>query len=150
MTTTESDVANYDHDFYLWTQHQADLLRQRQFNRVDLDVENIAEEIESMGRREKHAIRSYLFNVMMHLLKWQYQPDRRGTSWELSIHNGRDQIAWQIKDSPSLRPQLSAFIEDVYPSVRRNAAGETGLSQAAFPAQCPFTVEQIISDYWPE
>ena len=144
MTTT----ATYETDFYLWTQQQADLLRQGALSA--LDIENLIEEIDDMGRSQKNALQGYLFNVIMHLLKWQYQPDRRGTSWELSIHNGRDQIAWQIKDSPSLRPQLSAFIDDVYPSVRRNTAGETGLSQATFPEQCPFTVEQIISDYWPE
>ena len=146
MTTT----ATYETDFYLWTQQQADLLRQGQFNRVDLDAANIAEEIESMGRREKHSIRSYLFNVIMHLLKWQYQPERRGTSWKLSIRNGRDQIAWQIKDSPSLRPQLEGLLAEVYPSARRNAADETGLPLTTFPDQCPFTVEQITGDYWPD
>ena len=145
MTTT----ATYETDFYLWTQQQADLLRQGQFNRVDLDAANIAEEIESMGRREKHSIRSYLFNVIMHLLKWQYQPERRGTSWKLSIRNGRDQIAWQIKDSPSLRPQLEGLLAEVYPSARRNAADETGLPLTTFPDVCPFTVEQITGEYWP-
>ena len=142
--------ATYETDFYLWTQQQADLLRQGQFNRVDLDAANIAEEIESMGRREKHSIRSYLFNVIMHLLKWQYQPERRGTSWKLSIRNGRDQIAWQIKDSPSLRPQLEGLLAEVYPSARRNAADETGLPLTTFPDVCPFTVEQITGDYWPD
>ena len=142
--------ATYETDFYLWTQQQADLLRQGQFNRVDLDAANIAEEIESMGRREKHSIRSYLFNVIMHLLKWQYQPQRRGTSWKLSIRNGRDQIAWQIKDSPSLRPQLEGLLAEVYPSARRNAADETGLPLTTFPDQCSFTVEQITGDYWPD
>ncbi len=150
MATAESSMAGYDHDFYLWTQQQAALIRQGEFNRVDLDFANIAEEIESMGRREKHSIRSYLFNVMMHLLKWQYQPDRRGISWELSITNGRDQLIDLIKDSPSLRSQLPAFAADVYPRARRNAAGETRLPLPTFPEQCPFTVEQIISDYWPE
>ena len=139
----------YETDFYLWTQQQADLLRQGQFNRVDLDAANIAEEIESMGRREKHSIRSYLQNVLLHLLKWQYQPERRGTSWKLSIRNGRDQIAWQIKDSPSLRPQLEGLLAEVYPSARRNAADETGLPLTTFPDVCPFTVEQITGEYWP-
>ena len=143
-------TATYETDFYLWTQQQAALLRQGEFNRVDLDLANIAEEIESMGRREKHSIRSYLFNVIMHLLKWQYQPERRGTSWKLSIRNGRDQIAWQIKDSPSLRPQLEGLLAEVYPSARRNAADETGLPLTTFPEQCPFTVEQITGEYWPD
>ena len=143
-------TATYESDFYLWTQQQADLLRQGQFNRVDFDLINIAEEIESMGRRDKNAMRSYLLNVTMHLLKWQYQPERRGTSWQLSIENGRDQIGWQIKDSPSLRPQCAGLLADIYPSARRNAAAQTGLLFNTFPEQCPFTIEQITGDYWPE
>ena len=146
MTT----ATTYETDFYQWTQQQAALIRQGEFNRVDLDCENIAEEIESMGRREKHSIRSYLFNVIMHLLKWQYQPDRRGTSWELSIINARDQLKELVADSPSLRPQMPGFATDIYPRARRNAAGETGLALATFPEQCPFTIEQITGDYWPD
>jgi hypothetical protein len=95
MTTT-----TYESDFYQWTQQQADLLRKGALS--TLDVEHLIEEIDSMGRRDKGALRSYLLNVAMHLLKWQYQPERRGIRWRLSIENGRDQIAWQIKDSPSL------------------------------------------------
>ena len=145
------DPTAYDTDFYLWTQQQAALLRQGEFNRVDLDVENIAEEIESMGRREKHSIRGYLFNVMLHLLKWRYQPERRETSWELSLINGRDQLNDLAKDSPSLRPLLPALVADLYPRVRRNMAGETGLPLATFPDQCPFTVEQVLdAEYWPD
>ncbi|MCB1821902.1 MAG: DUF29 domain-containing protein, partial [Candidatus Competibacteraceae bacterium] len=82
-------IATYETDFYLWTQQQADLLRQRQFNRIDLDVENIAEEIESMGKRDRRSISSYIQNVLLHLLKWRYPPERRGASWRLSIENGR-------------------------------------------------------------
>lgn len=146
MTT----ATNYENDFYLWTQQQAALLRQGEFNRVELDFANIAEEIESMGRREKHSIRSYLQNVVMHLLKWQYQPQRRGASWELSIRNGRDQLNELIADSPSLHPQIPGFATDIYPRARRNASGETDLPLTTFPEQCPFTIEQIIGDYWPE
>ncbi len=138
----------YESDFYQWTQQQADLLRKGALSA--LDVEHLIEEIDSMGRRDKGALRSYLLNVAMHLLKWQYQPERRGTSWKLSIENGRDQIAWQIKDSPSLRPQLAELLADIYPSARRNAAGETGLPLITFPKACLLTVEQITGDWWPE
>ena len=141
-------TATYETDFYQWTQQQADLLRQGALSA--LDVENLIEEIDDMGRSQKNALQGYLFNVIMHLLKWQYQPERRGTSWKLSICNGRDQIAWQIKDSPSLRPQLEGLLAEVYPSARRNAADETGLPLTTFPDQCPFTVEQITGDYWPD
>ncbi len=145
------DPTAYDTDFYLWTQQQAALLRQGEFNRVDLDIENIAEEIESMGRREKHSIRSYLFNVMLHLLKWRYQPERRGTSWNLSIRNGRHQIDRLMEDSPSLRPQLETLISKEYPQARKMAEIETDLPLETFPEQCPFTVEQVLdAEYWPD
>lgn len=80
-----SATAHYETDFYLWTQQQAALLRQGEFNGLDLDCANIAEEIESMGRRDRLSLRSYLHNILLHLLKWRYQPERRGTSWKLSI-----------------------------------------------------------------
>ncbi len=105
-------TAIYETDFYLWTQQQAALLRQRKFNRVDLDLANIAEEIESMGRRDRRSVSSYLQNVLLHLLKWCYQPERRGTSWRLSIRNGRHQIHQLISESPSLKPQLPALVQE--------------------------------------
>lgn len=143
-------TAHYETDFYLWTQQQADLLRQGEFNRVDLDLTNIAEEIESMGKRDRRAIGGYLQNVLMHLLKWRYQPERRGASWQLSITNGREQIFDLLEESPSLKPQLNGLLQKEYPRARRNAAGETGLPLTAFPEQCPFTVEEITGDYWPD
>lgn len=142
-------TATYETDFYLWTQQQADLLRNGQFNRIDLDLENIAEEIESMGKRDRRSISSYIQNVLLHLLKWRDQPERRGTSWRLSIRNGRHQIDRMLRESPSLQPQLPEIIQDEYPLARENAADETGLPLATFPEQCPFSVEQIIGNYWP-
>ena len=143
-------TATYETDFYLWTQQQADLLRQGQFNRVDLDLENIAEEIESMGKRDRRSVSSYLQNVLLHLLKWRYQPERRGTSWRMSIRNGRYQVRRLISESPSLKPQLPAILAEEYPLARENAADETGLPLTTFPEECPFTVEQITGDYWPD
>lgn len=143
-------TATYETDFYLWTQQQADLLRQGQFNRIDLDLANIAEEIESMGKRDRRAISGYLQNVLMHLLKWRYQPERRGTSWELSIENGRYQIIDLLDESPSLKPQMDALIAKEYRQARKNASRETGLPLTTFPDQCPFTVEQITGDWWPD
>ena len=141
-------TATYEADFYLWTQQQAALLRQGAFNRMDLDLANIAEEIESMGKRDRRAISSYFQNVLMHLLKWRYQPERRGTSWRLSIRNGRRQIQQLVRESPSLKPQLPAIIQEEYLPARENAADETGLPLTTFPEQCPFTLEQITGDYW--
>ena len=125
-------------------------MRQGQFNRIDLDLANIAEEIESMGKRDRRAISGYLQNVLMHLLKWRYQPERRGTSWELSIENGRYQIIDLLDESPSLKPQMDALIAKEYRQARKNASRETGLPLTTFPDQCPFTVEQITGDWWPD
>lgn len=143
-------ITAYETDFYQWTQQQAALMRQGEFNRVDLDIENIAEEIESMGRRDRHALRSYLHNILMHLLKWRYQPERRGTSWRLSIKNGRHQVDILVEDSPSLQMKIPDLMAKEYAQARENAALETGLPIAAFPELCPFTVEQITGDYWPD
>ncbi|MDG4555005.1 MAG: DUF29 domain-containing protein [Candidatus Competibacter sp.] len=143
-------ITAYETDFYQWTQQQAALMRQGEFNRVDLDIENIAEEIESMGRRDRYALRSYLHNILMHLLKWWYQPERRGTSWRLSIKNGRHQIDILVEDSPSLQGKIPDLVAKEYTQARENAALETGLSLATFPELCPFTVEQITGDYWPD
>lgn len=141
-------TATYETDFYLWTQQQADLLRQGALSA--LDVENLVEEIESMGSSQKNALQSYLFNVLMHLLKWQYQPERRGSSWRQSIRNGRNAIERLLENNPSLVPQLPAFTTTEYRRARREAADETNLPLTTFPDQCPFTVEQITGDWWPE
>ncbi|MCP5451753.1 MAG: DUF29 domain-containing protein [Gammaproteobacteria bacterium] len=143
-------ITAYETDFYQWTQQQAALMRQGEFNRVDLDIENIAEEIESMGRRDRYALRSYLHNILMHLLKWQHQPERRETSWRLSIKNGRHQVDILVEDSPSLQGRIPDLIAKEYTQARENAALETGLPLATFPELCSFTVEQITGDYWPD
>ena len=138
----------YEADFYQWTQQQAALLRQRQFSQMD--VENLAEEIESMGKSDKRALGSHLVVILTHLLKWQYQPRLRSGSWENSIDNGRFEVDEMLEESPSLKPQLAAKIQRAYPLSRRSASRETGLPLATFPEQCPFTVEEITGDYWPE
>ena len=141
-------TTDYDTDFYQWTQQQAALLRQGQFSQ--LDTAHLIDEIEDMGNSNRFALESYLANVIMHLLKWQYQPERRCTSWELTIVNGRHQIAKRLNSSPSLKPKLPEIIESEYSLARRNASGQTTLPLSTFPSSCPFTMEQITSDYWPE
>ncbi len=138
----------YDTDFYLWTQQQAALLRRGQLQAVD--VANLAEEIESMGKSDRRALGSSLANILLHLLKWRYQPERRGTSWKLSIRNARRDVARLVSESLSLKPQLPDLIQDEYTAARENAADETNLPLATFPAECPFTTEQLLDgDYCP-
>lgn len=139
--------ATYETDFYLWTQQQAELLRHGAFSA--LDVENLVEEIESMGASDRRSLSSFLELVIMHLLKWQYQPERRGNSWQTSISKGRNAIERILEYSPSLKKQLSKMIIAEYRRARKEASSETSLPLTTFPEQCPFTVEQITGDYWP-
>jgi hypothetical protein len=116
----------------------------------ELDVDNIAEEIESMSRSEKRELVSRLKILLMHLLKWQVQPSLRGASWRNSIANARDQISDLLQDSPSLRPRIAEAIETAYSRAVRDAAAETSLDEGAFPPVCPWKFGQI-SDaaFWP-
>jgi hypothetical protein len=141
-------AATYETDFYAWTQQQAALIRQGLFS--ELDTAHLAEEIEDMGNSNRFALESYLSNVILHLLKWKYQPERRCTSWELTIINGRHQTEKRLKNSPSLKPKLPEIIEGEYRLSCRNASGETGLPLATFPEHCPFSVDEITGDYWPD
>ncbi|MCK7472301.1 MAG: DUF29 domain-containing protein [Desulfomicrobium escambiense] len=86
-----------------------------------------------MGRSDRRALKGHLTNIILHLLKWLHQPPRRGRSWENSIANGRREVGWIIEDSPSLRPQLPALIQDVYREARLQARRETRLPLATFP-----------------
>ena len=141
-------TANYETDFYLWTQQQAVLLRQGRF--TQMDAVNLAEEIESMGKSGQWAVESFLRNIAMHLLKWKYQPERRGNSWRLTIRDGRYQVTKRLRESPSLASKIADMVLEKYPMARDYAADETGLPLSTFPEQCPFTIEQITGDYWPD
>ncbi len=141
-------LSSYETDFHLWTQQQAALLRQGQL--AELDTAHLIDEIEDMGASNRRALGSYLELVLLHLLKWQYQPERRGNSWIESIGKGRNAIERLLEESPSLAPQLSLKMEAEYRRARREAAAETGLPLPTFPEACPLTVEQVLDvDYWP-
>jgi hypothetical protein len=143
------NTAAYDEDFYAWTQEQARLLRTGQFALVD--IENVAEELESMGRSDKRELDSGLEILLMHLLTWQIQPNFRSTSWQGTIREQRRRIERAFRESPSLRPQIPRLLPDAYIEAREKAIEETGLADAAFPTECPFTPEQILAeDFLPE
>jgi hypothetical protein len=149
MSIADTERVSYDQDYYAWLMENAALLQDGRLDAVDLV--HLAEELEDMGRSERRALESYLKVLIVHLLKWAHQPERRGTSWELSVGNARDAIARRLAESPSLRPQLADMIAGRYPNARRHAALEMGLAPDALPAVCPFTVEQLLDDgYWGE
>jgi hypothetical protein len=139
----------YDTDFYAWTVATANLLRQQRF--MEIDIAHLAEELEDMGKRERRSLKSHMRNVILHLLKWRYQPDKRSPSWRQSIRNGRLEIQELLHDSPSLAGQISQILDDTYPAARADAIDETGLSENIFPTQCPFTSEQVLdAGFWAE
>jgi len=138
----------YETDFYGWIQRQAQTLRAG--NLAALDVENLIEEIESMGRSEKRELESRLEVLLMHLLKWQYQPERRGKSWQLTIEGQRDRLAGHLRENPSLQDKLPACVQEAYRHAKREAIKETGLPAATFPSECPWTFEQAMDEnFWP-
>ncbi len=141
----------YSQDFLQWTQKQIDSLRHGRW--TELDIENLIEELEDLGRSEQRELGSYLRLLMMHLLKWQYQPERRTASWQITITNCRDSIQDCLEDAPSLQQFLkdAEWRQKYYRRARRDAAKETQKTLALFPAECPYLLEQLlVSDWWPE
>jgi hypothetical protein len=141
--------ALYDSDFYAWANEQAALLRAGNLDAAD--IEHIAEEIESMGKTEKRELISRLTVLLLHLLKWRYQPARRGASWEATILVQRRTLATHLVDNPSLKAMLPGAIDDAYGNAILEARAETGLDLSTFPAACPWTVGQVFNaEFWPE
>ena len=134
----------YERDFHAWALDQAAKLRARAHGGIDW--ENVAEEIESLGRSDKREIRSRLGRLMLHLLKWEFQPERRKAGWRSTIREQRQRIRDLIEESPSLReyPQSEAARE--YALARLKAADETGLAASVFPAECPYRMADILDD----
>jgi hypothetical protein len=139
----------YEQDFYAWANEQAGLLRDGKF--AAADIERIAEEIESMGKTEKRELISRLAVLLLHLLKWAYQPTHRGRSWQLSIANARDDITDHLADNPSLKSQMSNALVSAYRQAHRHAYAETGFPDTTFPASCPWSFDQMMEpEFWPE
>jgi hypothetical protein len=139
----------YDTDFYAWANEQAALLRAGKLDAAD--IENIAEEIESMGKAEKRELVSRLTVLLMHLLKWQHQPERHGASWQATIKIQRRDLKRLLNDNPSLKSKLNEAFGDAYEDAVTSASGETGLPEAAFPPACPWSFERAMDpDFWPE
>jgi len=138
----------YETDFYAWANRQAALLRAGEFPAAD--IERIAEEIESMGRTEKRELVSRLTILALHLLKWKYQPGRRGASWEATITVQRDDVVDHLVDNPSLRAKLDETLVSAYRKASTLAAGETGFARSTFPETCPWSFDEMMDPgFWP-
>jgi len=142
-------MINYNADFYGWTQEQASLLKAGRLS--ELDIDNLLEEVETMGRSEKRELDSRLTVLLIHLLKWQYQPIRRGRSWQLTIKGQRINFSETLDENPSLKPQLDTILKRAYAKSIIKAAQETALDEQTFPSVCPWSLSQILDDnFYPD
>ena len=136
----------YSTDFSTWISQTAQLLRERRWH--DIDVANLIDEVEDLGKSERRAIDSQLTRLLLHLLKWQYQPQRRSDSWLDSITDARTQIDLAIKDSPSLKGYPAEQLEESYRRARRQAAIQTKLEISVFPQTCQYSLDLVVADDW--
>jgi hypothetical protein len=136
------DDTLYEADFFAWTRRTADQLRRRRFD--EADIEHVAEEIEDMGKREVRELNSRMEVLLAHLLKWKLQPRQQSNSWRATIVAQRREIAAVLKDSPSLRARLDSARKSNYAGAVERAAAETGLARKMFPAECPFSNDEIL------
>jgi Domain of unknown function DUF29 len=141
----------YDEDFYVWTEAQAELLRKRQFEALDLD--NLIEEVEALGRAEKSSVLNNASVIMEHLLKLQYSPAREPrNAWRASVREHRRRLRRDL--TPRLRQILGAELPALYGEIREDTAallqdyGEDAAADA-LPADCPYALDQITGDWWP-
>jgi len=134
----------YATDFYAWTFEQASLLRQQQWSQLDLG--NLIEEIESLGKQQRQELRNRLRVLIGHLLKWEYQPQHRSRSWLVTIRIQRMDVSELLDENPSLKPYLEEAFQKAYAKGVLLAVGETELPKRTFPADCPYSLTEILDD----
>jgi hypothetical protein len=134
----------YEADYLQWIETNLENLRNQDYERVDW--ENLLEEIEDMGRSERRRLESNLIIVLLHLLKWQYQPEKQSGSWESSIIEHRRRIKKALKESPSLKPYLTNILDESYAESVKQAKAETKLPLETFPQECPYSLTSILDD----
>jgi len=131
----------YEQDYSQWAETMADFLASGNF--TELDIENLVEEVRDLSKRERDRLLSSLRLIVHHLLKWDYQPQRRSRSWQVTIQRERNNIAFYIKDSPSLKRYLSdEWLGEIYGNAKLEAFKETGLD---FPADCPYEIGEVLN-----
>ncbi|MCJ2060391.1 DUF29 domain-containing protein [Methylobacterium sp. J-048] len=140
LKTPESDL--YGTDLYLWSEQQSALLRAGRWS--EIDELNVAEEIESLGGSQKSEIRSRLAVLILHLLKWEFQPEKRKYGWRTTIVEQRIRIDGLLDTSPSLRSWPDHVLQSAYRLAALGASSETRLPEKTFPKTCPYTVKQIL------
>lgn len=140
----------YDTDYTQWAQRNAELLRARRFE--ELDIRHLLDELGDMSKSERHELESRLLVLIAHLLKWDYQhqtlADRwrefAGHSWRTTIIEQRKRLSLRLRKSPGLKSVLDEAIETIYPDAVELACDETGLPPETFPERCPYSAEQLL------
>jgi hypothetical protein len=130
----------YDQDYAYWAEEMAEKLQQRKFN--ELDIENLVEEIKDLSKRERDKLLSSIRLIIHHLLKWDYQPQKRSRSWQITIQRERNNLDFYLEDSPSLKKYLcDEWLKKVYRNASLDASKETGLD---FPHDCPYNIQEVL------
>lgn len=140
MTTNTGRL--YETDFVTWVEQTAKLVRAGKFERVDWEA--VVEEIECLGRSESRELKSRLEVLLQHLIKWQYQTNRQGSSWQNTIAEQRNRLEDLLQNSPSLKPYLEEVLAECYLRGRKLASNETELPLETFPVECPYAAAQIL------
>jgi hypothetical protein len=143
-------MSEYESDFYTWTQTQAAALRAQEWK--TLDIEHLAEEIEDLGQSIENAIESHLERLLLHLLKYRYDPAQRPRRlWRLTIRHARREIAKLIRKNPGLQHHPARYLAEAYQHARDDAPDATDLPLTTFPEACPWPVERVLDlDFWPD
>ena len=132
-----------DEDFAAWIAHQVKALKAGRFD--ELDIEDLSDEVESLAKRDFRKLRSALRIILQHMLKWDYQPERRGQSWRKSINDARDLVWGELASSPSFRPRVGEAVEQAFPRARITAWDETGVFKLERePKVCPYSWDEIM------
>jgi hypothetical protein len=141
MARTLDRPSLYESDYVAWLEEQVAHLRAGRLSA--LDIENVAEELEGLMKSERRELENRLEILILHLLKWDHQPDQRANRWRSSVEEQRTRIRRLLRDSPSLKREVEPMSRDVYRDSVRAAAIETRLGESAFPATLPYSVDQI-------
>ena len=141
--------SEYNKDFYSWTMHNARLLKEGRLS--EIDAENIAEEIESMGKSERRELINRFAILIAHLLKWKYQPAKRGKSWEFTIKEQRFELLDLLEESPSLKHEIEKQLSHAYQKSLLISEKKTGFELKTFPKSCPFSFKEVLNQkFFPE
>lgn len=144
-----ANYPKYDKDYYGWIMANAQLMREGKMSEVD--IENLIEEMESMGGNQYNQLVNRLCVLIAHLLKWQYQPALQGRSWTLTIKEQRRKVKRIIAHNPSLKGRIDEAFREAYEDALFQAERETGLLESAFPTECPYSFEHCLDEeFYPQ